>query len=293
MTERVRPWTDVVTLPMRNPVMFAKDMATIDVLSGGRLTLGVGIGAWDEDYVAAGSPTDRKRQRMDAAVATMRKVWAQEPPVEGHHPVGPTPVQAAGIPLVAGVVGPKALARAAKWAVGVSDPANSLHFDAENLAAQRERVAQAWQAAGRTDKPHFSTPIWFALGPDPETQLRDHVREFWDQEVVATTGRLLPHGCDHRHAQLRAVCAPHGCERRARSGPRRAQAHPDNRRSRRNRSRPRRPRHLIGLQSCHRAHWPCARIRLHHRGCRQRRLPARQPAQRRPRSPGAPDRSRR
>ncbi|STZ43937.1 F420-dependent methylene-tetrahydromethanopterin reductase [Mycolicibacterium gilvum] len=186
VTERVRLWTDVVTLPMRNPVMFAKDMATIDVLSGGRLTLGVGIGAWDEDYVAAGSPTDRKRQRMDAAVATMRKVWAQEPPVEGHHPVGPTPVQAAGIPLLAGVVGPKALARAAKWAVGVSDPANSLHFDAENLAAQRERVAQAWQAAGRTDKPHFSTPIWFALGPDPETQLRDHVREFWDQEVVAT-----------------------------------------------------------------------------------------------------------
>lgn len=186
VTERVRLWTDIVTLPMRDPVMFAKDMATIDVLSGGRLTLGVGIGAWDEDYVAVGSSLDRKRQRMDEAVASMRKVWAQEPPVEGHHPVGPAPAQAAGIPLVAGVVGPKALARAAQWAAGVSDPANSLHFDAEALAAQRQRVIEAWQAAGRTEKPHFSTPIWFALGPDPEDQLREHVRDFWDQEVVAT-----------------------------------------------------------------------------------------------------------
>ncbi|OHT91140.1 LLM class flavin-dependent oxidoreductase [Mycobacterium syngnathidarum] len=186
MTERVRLWTDVVALPMRNPVLFAKDLATIDVLSGGRLTLGVGIGAWDEDYLAVGAALDRKRQRMDEAVLVLRKVWAQEPPIEGHHPVGPAPVQVGGVPLVAGVVGPKALARAAQWAVGVSDPAHSLHFDAEALAAQRERVTQAWQSAGRTEKPHFSAPVWFALGPDPENQLREHVRDFWHQDVAVT-----------------------------------------------------------------------------------------------------------
>lgn len=183
VTERVRLWTDVVALPMRNPVLFAKDLATIDVLSGGRLTLGVGIGAWDEDYVAVGSAVDRKRQRMDKAVAAMRNVWSQEPPVVGHHPVGPAPVQVGGIPLVAGVIGPKALARAARWAVGVSDPAHSLHFDAEALAAQRERVVQAWRAAGRTEQPHFSAPIWFALGHDPENQLREHVQDFWVQDL--------------------------------------------------------------------------------------------------------------
>jgi alkanesulfonate monooxygenase SsuD/methylene tetrahydromethanopterin reductase-like flavin-dependent oxidoreductase (luciferase family) len=186
MTERVRLWTDVITLPMRNPVLFAKDLATIDVLSGGRLTLGVGIGAWDEDYIAVGSSLDRKRQRMDESVAAMRKVWAQEPPVEGHHPAGPAPAQIGGIPLVAGVIGPKALARAAKWAVGVSDPAHSLHFDAEALAAQRQRVTEAWQAAGRTEQPHFSAPIWFALGSDPQNQLREHVQDFWEQEVAVT-----------------------------------------------------------------------------------------------------------
>jgi hypothetical protein len=60
---------------------------------------------------------------------------------------GPRRSRSGGVPLVAGVVGPKALARAAQWADGVSDPAHSLHLDAEGLAAQRERVAQAWQAA--------------------------------------------------------------------------------------------------------------------------------------------------
>ncbi|OBB75873.1 hypothetical protein A5759_06395 [Mycobacterium sp. 852014-52144_SCH5372336] len=183
VTERVRLWTDVVALPLRNPVLFAKDLATVDVLSDGRLTLGVGIGAWDEDYLAVDSPLERKRQRMDSAVAAMRSVWAQKPPVEGHFPVGPAPIQNGGIPLVAGVIGPKALARAAQWAVGVTDPAHSLHFDAEALAAQRERVIQAWQAAGRTDRPHFSAPVWFALGPDPEHQLQEHVKDFWEQEV--------------------------------------------------------------------------------------------------------------
>lgn len=186
MTERVRLWTDIVTLPMRNPVQFAKDVATIDVLSGGRLTLGVGIGAWDEDYIAVGSTLERKRQRMDEAVAAMRRVWAQVPPVEGHFPAGPAPVQPDGIPLVAGVVGPKALARAAKWAVGVSDPAHSLHFEPEALAMQRDRVVKAWQAEGRQETPHFSAPVWFALGSDPKNQLQEHVKDFWSQDLDLT-----------------------------------------------------------------------------------------------------------
>lgn len=183
MTERVRLWTDVVALPTRDPVLFAKDVATIDVLSNGRLTLGVGIGAWDEDYVVVGRSTAGKRQRMDEMVEVMRSVWAQVPPVDGQPPAGPPPVQEGGVPLVAGVSGPKALARVAKWAYGVSDPGQSLHFNADELAAQRERVEEAWRGAGRTDRPHFSAPVWFALGPDPEDQLTEHVADFWGRGV--------------------------------------------------------------------------------------------------------------
>lgn len=206
-TERVRLWTDILTVPVRNAVLLAKDLATIDVLSGGRLTLGIGIGAWEEDYLAVGAELDRKRQRMDEAVATMRRIWAQEPPVAGRHPMGPAPAQVGGIPLIAGVVGPKALARVARWASGVSDPAHSLHFDAETLAAQRERVIEAWRVAGRTERPHFSAPVWFALGTDPETQLREHVQEFWDQDVDA-----VENGADFLTAPTAGTlnCGPSG-----------------------------------------------------------------------------------
>lgn len=178
MTERVRLWTDVVALPTRNAVTFAKDVATIDVLSGGRVTLGVGIGGWDEDYLAVGADVRGKRLQMDEFVRTMRDLWTQEPPIEGHHPVGPAPLQAGAVPLVAGVAGPKALARVATWAAGVTDGSHTLRLDAEALVVQRGRVVDAWRAAGRAEAPHFSAPIWFALGPDPKRQMAEYVQNF-------------------------------------------------------------------------------------------------------------------
>jgi alkanesulfonate monooxygenase SsuD/methylene tetrahydromethanopterin reductase-like flavin-dependent oxidoreductase (luciferase family) len=122
LTERVRLWTTLVVLPAHNAVQVAKDMASVDRLSDGRLTVGVGVGGRRQDFEAIGGDFGHRWQRMDEQVATMRRIWAQEPPFEGSDPVGPPPVQVGGPPLVAGVMGPKALARAAQWAVGVDDP---------------------------------------------------------------------------------------------------------------------------------------------------------------------------
>ena len=152
-------------------MLFAKELATIDVLSGGRLTLGVGIGSQNEDYQAVGSDFAQRRQRMDEQVSIMRKIWAQEPPVGGHYPIGPKPLQPGGLPLVAGVMGPKSIARAARWAVGVMDGSNSVSFNAEGLNAQRELVTQIWKESGREEKPHFSTCLFFALGASAKEQL--------------------------------------------------------------------------------------------------------------------------
>jgi alkanesulfonate monooxygenase SsuD/methylene tetrahydromethanopterin reductase-like flavin-dependent oxidoreductase (luciferase family) len=108
----------------------------------------------------------------------MRSIWDQEPPFDGADPVGPPPVQPGGPPLVAGVVGPKALARAARWAVGVDDPSSITSVDADSLAAHRLRVEAAWTDAGRTEKPHFSASLWYALGSDAERQLADYVYDY-------------------------------------------------------------------------------------------------------------------
>jgi alkanesulfonate monooxygenase SsuD/methylene tetrahydromethanopterin reductase-like flavin-dependent oxidoreductase (luciferase family) len=178
LTERVRLWTTLVILPAHNAVQVAKDMASVDQLSDGRLTVGVGVGGRQQDFEAIGGDYANRWQRMDDQVATMRRIWAQEPPFPGSDPVGPPPVQAGGPPLVAGVLGPKALARAARWAAGVDDPSQITEVVGDVLATQRKRVIDAWKLAGRDEAPHFSTSLWYALGPDAKERLGAYVFEY-------------------------------------------------------------------------------------------------------------------
>jgi alkanesulfonate monooxygenase SsuD/methylene tetrahydromethanopterin reductase-like flavin-dependent oxidoreductase (luciferase family) len=175
LTERVRLWTTLIVLPAHRAVQVAKDLASVDRLSDGRLTVGIGVGGREEDYRAIGADFSHRWQRMDDQVAEMRSIWSGEPPFEGAEPVGPPPVQPGGPPLVAGVVGPKALARAARWAAGVDDPSSITRVEAGSLTRQRLKVEAAWQEAGRTDRPHFSASLWYALGTDAERQLGEYV----------------------------------------------------------------------------------------------------------------------
>ena len=194
LTERVRLWTTIVVLPAHDAVDVAKQVASIDVLSGGRLTLGIGVGGREHDYRAINGSFQRRWARMDEQVEAMRRTWAGEPPFEGADPVGPPPFQAGGPPIVAGVMGPKALARAARWAVGVDDGGTVFGVDPVAVAASFERVRQAWRDAGRTDAPHLSASLWYALGDGAADRLRgygyDYMKIFGEDLASAMAGAL-------------------------------------------------------------------------------------------------------
>jgi len=177
LTERVRLWTTIVVLPAHHEVEVAKQMASVDRLANGRLTLGVGVGGREHDYLAIGGTFARRWSRMDEQVATMRRIWAGEPPFPGADPVGPPPVQAGGPPLIAGALGPKAIGRAARWADGV-DGAWTLDGDEAAVRGAFDMIEAAWRAAGRDDQPHLSTSIWYALGPDAEDRLRTYAYDY-------------------------------------------------------------------------------------------------------------------
>jgi alkanesulfonate monooxygenase SsuD/methylene tetrahydromethanopterin reductase-like flavin-dependent oxidoreductase (luciferase family) len=177
LTERVRLWTTIVILPAHDEVAVAKQMASVDVLSDGRLTVGVGVGGREHDYRAIGGSFARRWQRMDDQVARMRRIWAGEPPFAGADPVGPMPVQPGGPPVIAGVMGPKAIARAAQWADGV-DGAWTMDGDRDAMAAAFTQIRAAWNAAGRSDAPHVSSSIWYALGDGAEIRLRDYAHTY-------------------------------------------------------------------------------------------------------------------
>ncbi len=174
-TERVRLAATIVVLPSHDPVRAAKELATVDVLASGRLTVGVGVGGREQDYRAVGAPFDHRWQRLDDAVATLRAVWSGSVEVDGMV-VGPRPVQD-HVPVLAGALGPKATARAARWADGVTG-AWGLDGDMATLPAALDAVRAAWRAAGRTEDPHLSTSLWFALGPDAERTVREYARRY-------------------------------------------------------------------------------------------------------------------
>jgi alkanesulfonate monooxygenase SsuD/methylene tetrahydromethanopterin reductase-like flavin-dependent oxidoreductase (luciferase family) len=178
LTERVRLWTTVIVLPAHDAVQVAKDLASVDQLCSGRLTVGVGVGGREDDYRAVGASFARRWQRLDDQVATMRRIWAGEPPFEGADPVGPPPFQPGGPPIVSGAVGPKALARAARWAAGVDDPTLIATVSEDAGRAAVERIRAAWSDAGRTDQPHLSTSVWYALGDGAADRLRGYVHDY-------------------------------------------------------------------------------------------------------------------
>jgi alkanesulfonate monooxygenase SsuD/methylene tetrahydromethanopterin reductase-like flavin-dependent oxidoreductase (luciferase family) len=215
LTERVRLWTTIVVLPAHPAVQVAKDLASVDRLSDGRLTVGVGVGGREHDYRAVGAPFGRRWQRMDDAVAAMRAVWAGEPPFAGADPVGPPPVQPGGPPLVAGVMGPKALARAARWAAGVDDGSTVTGVDRDSVAAVVERVRAAWRDAGRSDTPHVSASLWYALGSGAGDRLRryahDYLRIFGDDLAAAMAGACAVSSPDALRAAV-AAAADGGCD---------------------------------------------------------------------------------
>jgi len=190
MTERVRIVSTVAVLPIHDAVRFAKQMATIDVLSDGRLTVGVGVGGRDQDYAALGVPFERRFARLDEQVAIMQRVWRGEVVVDGLPPIGPVPVQAGGPPLLTASMGPKSLARSAQWAAGLAG--FDLGPDPAGVDATFRRAEEAWAAAGRADPPWLSTSSWFALGEDASERLAayayNYLSNFGDRAARAMAG---------------------------------------------------------------------------------------------------------
>jgi probable F420-dependent oxidoreductase len=78
LTTRLRFITGILILPQRNPVVLAKEVATLDYMSGGRISLGIGVGWLKEEFQALGVPFERRGQRTDEHVAAMRALWAQD-----------------------------------------------------------------------------------------------------------------------------------------------------------------------------------------------------------------------
>ena len=147
----MRLGTCILIVPQRNPLILAKELATLDQLSGGRIELGLGVGWLEEEFDGLGVPWERRGARNDEYIEAMRTLWSG-PEVEFHGEFvdfpkvtcSPRPVQAS-IPILVGGDSDVAIRRAARLADGYF-PGEG---DADRLAALITRVRHAADAAGR------------------------------------------------------------------------------------------------------------------------------------------------
>jgi alkanesulfonate monooxygenase SsuD/methylene tetrahydromethanopterin reductase-like flavin-dependent oxidoreductase (luciferase family) len=194
VTERVRLMTSVLVVPLHNAGLLAKQTATIDKLTGGRLTLGIGIGgkkpilfgitgdqgahANFPDYDAAPAPYAGRAARFDEQIEYMKRIWRGEAPAPGVPPVGPAPATPGGPELLIGGFDERAIARAARVAQGLTIFDHGP--DVDKIAHSFNLLRAAWEREGRSAEPRLVASTYFALGPtvaDGKAEfLRTHYR---------------------------------------------------------------------------------------------------------------------
>jgi len=174
VTERIKLGTTILITPYRpNATLLAKEALTLDHMSGGRLVLGVGIGARTDDYEVSGLPTEGRGATLDRQLDQMKRVW--EGDVTGYAgPVGPPAVRPGGPEVLVGGTVDAAFERAAKygagWILGGGGP--------DLFAQMAAKVEDAWQRAGRDGKPRKAQLARFALGPNAQSDV-ENVKHYY------------------------------------------------------------------------------------------------------------------
>jgi alkanesulfonate monooxygenase SsuD/methylene tetrahydromethanopterin reductase-like flavin-dependent oxidoreductase (luciferase family) len=156
-TSRIRLQTEVLLGPLRATALLAKQVATLDRMSGGRFVLGIGIGGRDDDHAAAGTPITQRGRHLDRQLAELREIWAGAPYPDTS--VGPRPATPGGPPILIGAFASPALRRVA------------LHGDGFICAAPLDwaaplvrTVEDHWAAAGRAGRPRLVCQVNAAIG---------------------------------------------------------------------------------------------------------------------------------
>jgi probable F420-dependent oxidoreductase len=200
-TARVRLATGILIAPLRPAVLLAKQAATLDVLSRGRLDLGVGTGWQREEYDAEGIDFSRRGQLLSDTLAACKVLWRDTPaaldsPTVSFHDIycEPKPLQPGGVPLwIGGTLHGPNLRRLVEWG-DAWIPIMGATLD--DIAAGAHRIGEAWSAAGRDPAAlQVQAPLRIERGADGHPDLA---------RSIATVPDLVAAGATDVHVTLRA-----------------------------------------------------------------------------------------
>jgi alkanesulfonate monooxygenase SsuD/methylene tetrahydromethanopterin reductase-like flavin-dependent oxidoreductase (luciferase family) len=175
VTTRVHLMTTVLLAPLRSAALLAKQAATIDTLSNGRLTLGLGVGGREDDFQAAGVDFHRRGKLFEAQLETMSRIWSGERLSETVGAIGPKPAQDGGPEILIGGYTPAAIQRLARWGAGYMSGGGAPEQAKINYAA----ALDVWTQAGRPGRPRFVGASYVGLGENAAERGAVYLRDYY------------------------------------------------------------------------------------------------------------------
>ena len=175
VTQRVRLMTTILLAPLRNAGVLAKQLASLDAISGGRLTAGLAIGGREDDYLAAPASFHDRGKRFEEQLSLMKRIWAGQPIGDGVGSVGPPPHQSGGPEVLIGAFSPAGARRVGRWADGfISGP-----LPPDQVQQFYGIAEESWQAQGRSGKPRLAVGLYYRLGPNTTQRSEAHIRDYY------------------------------------------------------------------------------------------------------------------
>jgi alkanesulfonate monooxygenase SsuD/methylene tetrahydromethanopterin reductase-like flavin-dependent oxidoreductase (luciferase family) len=161
-TSRIRLFPNILVAPLYPPVWLAKATASLDAMSGGRLTLGLSVGGRADDFAAMNRDFEGRGRLMDETLDLLHRSWAGEPVTGDELTVGPAPAAGNRIPVLIGGSSDAAVRRTVAygegWTSGGGGPDGAAPFV--------DKLRAAWKEAGREGQPRLAALHYFGLGDE-------------------------------------------------------------------------------------------------------------------------------
>lgn len=206
VTERIRLMTSILLAPLRvNAALLAKQAATVNQLSGGRLVLGMAVGGYRDDYQASGVPFHERGRRFDQMLAEMTSIWSAASAVEAgprSGAIGP----AAGVDrsrIVFGGQSQRTYDRVATWGGGWIGGSRGV----EAFRRGADGVRRAWESHGRHGEPRLMALPYFCLGSDAEATARAFLTDHYAVEGPDVAARVADGALTDPAAVREAIAA--------------------------------------------------------------------------------------
>lgn len=175
VTSRIGLLTSILITPLRTTAVVAKQLASLDRLSEGRLTVGVALGGREDDYLAIGRTTSGRGAVLASQLEEFRRIWAGESPSGCTRGIGPEPWSAGGPPILLGAFTESAIRRgishAAGWISGGLPP--------DQFRAVADSIKDGWRSSGREGEPRLLANTYFCLGADARATADAYIHDYY------------------------------------------------------------------------------------------------------------------